>query len=174
MTVQDFLAWAEGQQGRYELVDGEPLRMAPERALHNVVKGLVFIALRNAVRESKLPCQVFTDGMTVQISETVSREPDAAVQCGVKQDMEATILTAPLIVVEVVSPSNAKTDTTVKLAEYFSVATIEHYLIVVPDIPAVIHHQRDGDCIQTRIHKAGAVKLDPPGLYLPIVEFWPE
>ena len=32
MTVEDYLVWAEGQPGRYELVDGEPMRMAAERA----------------------------------------------------------------------------------------------------------------------------------------------
>ena len=39
MTVQEFLAWAAAQpRGRYELVRGEVVAMAPERALHNLVK----------------------------------------------------------------------------------------------------------------------------------------
>ena len=39
MTVQEFLAWAAAQpRGRYELVRGEVVAMAPERARHNLVK----------------------------------------------------------------------------------------------------------------------------------------
>ena len=34
MTVAEFLVWAEAQsEGRYELVDGEIVKMAPERSL---------------------------------------------------------------------------------------------------------------------------------------------
>ena len=41
MTVAEFLAWASAQpRGRYELVRGEVVPMAPERALHHLlVKG---------------------------------------------------------------------------------------------------------------------------------------
>lgn len=39
MTVAEFLVWAEAQpEGRYELVDGEIIRMAPERLRHTVGK----------------------------------------------------------------------------------------------------------------------------------------
>ena len=46
MKVPEFLAWAEAQpQGRYELVNGEVLVMAPERVRHNLVKLAVARAL---------------------------------------------------------------------------------------------------------------------------------
>ena len=31
MTVDEFLVWAEGRDGRWELQDGEVLAMSPER-----------------------------------------------------------------------------------------------------------------------------------------------
>jgi Uma2 family endonuclease len=34
MTADEFLAWAEGLEGRWELHNGVPYRMAPERAVH--------------------------------------------------------------------------------------------------------------------------------------------
>ncbi len=35
MTVPEFLAWVETQEsGRYELIGGQPVAMAPERAEH--------------------------------------------------------------------------------------------------------------------------------------------
>ena len=31
MTVEEFLPWAEGKEGRWELHDGVPVMMSPER-----------------------------------------------------------------------------------------------------------------------------------------------
>jgi Uma2 family endonuclease len=74
-----------------------------------------------------------------------------------------------LIVVEVVSPSSERDDTGDKLLEYFSVASIRHYLIVRPEQGAVIHHARaEGGEIVTRILTSGVIDLTPPGLSVPI------
>ena len=176
MTVTEFLAWASAQsRGRYELVRGEVVAMAPERARHNLVKLEVVLALRNAVRRAGLPCTVFTDGMTVVIDNEHSREPDAAVQCGVSTDLNSMILEAPLIVVEVTSPSSERDDTGEKLVEYFSVASIQHYLIVNPVKKVVVHHARgQGGDIVTRIASSGAINLTPPGMTVPVAELLPE
>jgi Uma2 family endonuclease len=166
MTVPEFLAWAEKQpRGRYELVDGKVVAMSPERARHNLVKASVYRALDDAIRRSGLPCTVFTDGMTIVIDQHTSREPDASVQCGVDVDLDSMVLAAPMIVVEVVSPSSEHDDTDAKLVEYFSVPSIQHYLIIHPEKGAVVHHQRDGhDSLKTKIVSAGEhIALDPPG-----------
>jgi Uma2 family endonuclease len=166
MTVPEFLAWASAQpRGRYELVRGEIVAMAPERARHNIAKLAVARALSDAVARAGVPCTVFTDGMTVVIDNDTSREPDAAIQCGVATDLDSTILEAPLIVVEVASPSSERDDTGDKLVEYFSVPSIRHYLIVKPVKNVVIHHARNetGD-ISTRIVTDGEISLVPPGM----------
>jgi Uma2 family endonuclease len=166
MRVPEFLAWAAAQpRGRYELVDGEIVAMAPERARHNLAKLAVARALGDAIARARLHCTVFTDGMTVVIDEYHSREPDAAVQCGVATDLDSMILEAPLIVVEVASPSSERDDTGDKLVEYFSVASIRHYLIVNPFKRVVVHHARnDLGTIETRIVSGGTIDLSPPGM----------
>lgn len=174
MTVSQFLMWAEAQPGRYELVDGEPIRMAPEPARHNKVKYLVCRALDDAIASASLSCEVFTDGMTVEIDEHRCYEPDASVQCGITQDLDSMVLPAPLIVVEVASPSSEKLDAGVKLLDYFKAPSIQHYLILNPERRAVIHHQRDGDTIRTMLVTSGDLRLDPPGLVMPIAGLWPD
>ena len=170
MTVPEFLVWAAAQpQGRYELVRGEVIAMAPERARHNLVKFAVARALDDAIKRAGLPCTVFTDGMTVVIDKDTSREPDAAVQCGAATDLDSMILQAPLIVVEITSPSSERDDTVDKLVEYFSVASIKHYLIVNPAKKVVIHHARgDTAAITTRILSAGEIELVPPGMIVSV------
>ena len=129
----------------------------------------------DAVARAGLPCTVFTDGMTVVIDNEHSREPDAAVQCGVSTDLNSMSLEQPLIVVEVTSPSSERDDTGDKLVEYFSVPSIRHYLIVNPAKRVVIHHARDevGE-ISTHILSGGQLDLRPPGMTVPVCEFLPE
>jgi Uma2 family endonuclease len=172
MTVAEFVPWAMAQQsGRYELVGGEVVAQASERARHNLAKAAVYKALDAAIKKAKLPCTVFTDGMTVKIDEYTAREPDASVQCCAKVDPDMIILDAPLIVVEVISPSSEKNDSGAKLAEYFPVASIQHYLIVDPEKQLIIHHARGvGGNIATRIHKSGEITLDPPGAVLRVAD----
>jgi Uma2 family endonuclease len=176
MTVAEFLDWASAQpRGRYELVRGEVVAMAPERARHALVKGAVFRALGDAVKGAGLPCTVFPDGMTVVIDNDHSREPDAVVQCGVAPNLDSVILEAPLIVVEITSPSSERDDTGEKLVEYFSVPSICHYLIVNPIKKVVVHHARgQGGNIATRIVTAGEIVLTPPGMTVPAAELLPQ
>jgi Uma2 family endonuclease len=118
---------------------------------------------------------VFTDGMTVVIDDEHSREPDAAVQCGVPFNPNTLILEAPLIVVEVTSPSSERDDTGEKLVEYFSVPSIQHYLIVNPTKKVVVHHARgQGGKHSTLIASSGEINLTPPGMTVPVAELLPE
>ena len=172
MKVPEFLAWAEAQpQGRYELVNGEVVVMAPERVRHNLVKAAVSRALDNAVRAGGLPCTAFTGGVGIVINQNTVREPDASVQCGGKLNLDSMTIDAPLIVVEVASPSSERHDTHGKLVEYFSVQSVRHYLVVLPEQDVVVHYRRnDGDAIDTRIGRDGAIDLTPPGMTVPVAE----
>ena len=168
MTVDEFIPWAMAQpRGRFELVRGEVVAMAPERARHALAKGQAYVALRTAVKAAGLPCTVFPDGMTVRVDQHTAYEPDAAVQCGAVVDPDQSVLDAPVIVVEVLSPSTGTVDRSAKLVDYFKVESIRHYLVIDPERRVVTHHARraPGE-IATRIMAAGELRLDPPGLTL--------
>src|SRR5579883_40784 len=108
MTADEFLVWAmEQPEGQcYELMDGEVFPTAPERAGHARIKGLVYLLLRQAIRAAAVPCEALPDGMSVRASTETVFEPDAVVYCGPRLDEAAVEVTAPVIVVEVVSPSS--------------------------------------------------------------------
>jgi Uma2 family endonuclease len=173
MTVDEYLAWAEGRPGRYELYAGVVYAMAPERARHARVKYAVQTALMQGIRRANLPCEMLPDGMTVRIDEETAHEPDALVHCG-EVPADALEVPEPMIVVEVLSPSTRRVDASLKLAGYFSVPSMQHYLIVDPEKPLVIHHARAAeDEIATRILKDGPLVLHPPGIELRVEEFYP-
>ena len=168
MTAEAFLAWATRQpQERYELAAGEVVRMAAERAGHARTKLRVARLLESAVRPSGLACEVFGDGMAVLVDERTVYEPDAMLRCGVRLDDDAVIVTDPVLVVEVVSPSSASIDTGAKLADYFRIPSVQHYLIVRTRDRTVIQHSRiAAGGILTRIVRDGPIRLDPPGVDL--------
>jgi len=175
MTVDEFLAWAETQPGRrFELVHGQPVAMSPERARHANAKHAAARALEKGIERAKLPCHVFPDGMTVRVDDETAFEPDALVYCGARIDGDQIDVPNPIVIVEVVSPSSKEHDTGAKLAGYFQVPSVRHYLIVDPLGRLIIHHARQDDAtILTRIHTDGAIDLTPPGLALALADVFP-
>jgi Uma2 family endonuclease len=174
MTVDEYLAWAEGQPGRHELYAGRIYAMAPERAGHGKVKYAVQTALLNGIHRAGAPCHMLPDGMTVRTAPDTAYEPDALVYCGPELPNDAVEIPSPVIVVEVLSPSTQHIDASAKLAGYFSLPSVAHYLIVDPDKPLVVHHARgEAETITTRILHAGSIRLDPPGIDVAVEDFYP-
>ncbi len=173
MTVDEYLAWAEGQPGRYELYAGTVYAMAPKRAGHGRVKYATQTALVAAIRRAHTPCHMLPDGMTVRVDNDTAHEPDALVYCGNELSSSAIEVPNPIIVVEVLSPSTRYIDASAKLAGYFRLASVQHYLIIDPDKPLVVHHARtEGEMLATRIVHAGPVPLDPPSIEVRVEDFY--
>lgn len=173
VTREEFRAWAERQpRGRYERRDGRVVAMSPERIGHALVKGRVWRALDRALLEAGVACVAIPDGATVEIDDRTEYEPDVVVTCGEALDLEAIAAPRPVVVVEVTSPSTRPVHAGEKLADYFRVPSILHYLIVSARRREVIHHARRGEKIETSIVTAGWIALDPPGASVAIEDFY--
>ena len=55
MDVEAFLVWADGRDGRWELRDGRPVMMAPERAIHALTKYAMQKSLEAAIERAGAP-----------------------------------------------------------------------------------------------------------------------
>jgi len=167
MTVDEFLAWAEENPGRYELSEGEVYAMSPERLEHAHTKFAVQSALLEAIRKAGVSCHMVPDGATVRVSEKTAYEPDALVYCGARKPGNSIEVSDPVIVVEVLSPGTRHIDNAAKLSGYFCIASVFHYLIIDIEKRLILHHARsEGDHLITRIVREGALALDPPGIAL--------
>jgi Uma2 family endonuclease len=165
MTVDEFLHWIEGREGRWELFEGELVEKRPERPAHTDTKREVASALKSAIRNLGAPCHVTKDGAIVRISADSAFEPDAVVYCSPRVPREAVEVPEPVIVVEVLSEATAARDQGPKLSGYFSVPSVAHYLILDPVARSVAHHWRGEDGrIESRILTDGPLRLDPPGV----------
>jgi Uma2 family endonuclease len=171
MTVDEFLAWAEGREGRWELYNGVPYAMPSERTGHIKVKTAVCLALLRAVARAGVQCHVLADGAGVRISQYIMHEPDAIVYCGPELPDDALEVPNPVILVEVLSPSTRKFDETVKKDGYFSLPSVHHYLVVDPAGPPIVHHSRQPDrsILRSEVHE-GSLALSPPGIEVAVAE----
>lgn len=169
MTAEEFIAWAmarpEGEH--YELVGGEVIAMAPERSAEGLTKSWIGYRLAAAIDAAGLSCDVYVDNMSVRIDAYTVYEPDVLVRCGVRLDPNATEVTDPVVVVEILSRSTQGRDRGAKLDDYFRLPSVVHHLIVKTENRTIIHHRREAEgMIGTRIIRDGAVTLDPPGIRL--------
>jgi Uma2 family endonuclease len=110
--------------------------------------------------------------MTVEIDDDTDCEPDALVNCGPPIPDDATAAPNPIVIVEVLSPGTASVDAGAKLADYFRLASVQHYLLVRPARREIIHHWRVADGLRTSIVRDGALLLDPPGIQLSLDEVY--
>jgi Uma2 family endonuclease len=174
MTREEFLAWLDQQPiGRFERIDGIVVAMAPERIAHNRRKSAARDAMRRAVREAGLSsCEAFAGGMTVQVDNS-DFEPDALLRCGPRLPGDATKVSDPLVMVEVLSPDSGTRDRATKLRAYFRLQSVRHYLMVWPDEQRIVPYSRlPNGKIGTQVFMSGEIKFDPPGITITVEEFY--
>jgi len=171
-TADEFIAWALDQaEGRFELDNGVVVGMAPERANHAIAKSQAWLALRTSIVAKGLACRAFPDGMAVRVNDHSVYEPDVLVRCGPPLPGDAIEIADPVIVVEVVSPSSRGVDRGAKLAGYFELPSLRHYLIVDTEKRIVIHHRRDEQGrLEVQVRHEGSLELDPPGLAIDLAD----
>ncbi|MSO99790.1 MAG: Uma2 family endonuclease [Acetobacteraceae bacterium] len=173
MSRAEYRLWAEGRPGRFERINGQVVAMAAERVGHSRIKGKVYLTLTAAVAAEGLPCEVLVDGPTIEVGES-DYEPDVIVRCGTEVVSDDSLAVPDaMVIVEVLSPTTRRTDVSQKLADYFLVPSVQHYLILFADRVQAIHHRRAGDRIETRVLTQGDIMLDPPGLTVTLASFYP-
>jgi Uma2 family endonuclease len=172
LTVDEFLAWSVRQtEGKYELIDGTVVMQQSQQWGHSKVKFEVALVLREAIKRAGVACYVASDGPTVRIGKHKAFVPDALVAPLPEPELDSLEIADPIIVVEVLSPSTARTDATTKLIGYFKVASVQHYLIVDPQRRTVTHHKRgSGTAVKTRIVRKGVMALNPPGIKIDLAD----
>jgi Uma2 family endonuclease len=176
MTVDEFLVWALRQEkGKYELFDGRVVMQQPQTWGHADIRWRIANLLAAAIERAGVPHYAAPDGMTVRIGTHVAFEPDALVAPLPKPERLDLEIPNPVIVVEVLSPSSAKRDLTDKLAGYFQVPSIQHYIVLDPEDREIIWHRRAaGGTLEPPVTlREGSLELNPPGITLAIADVFP-
>jgi len=131
MDKAAFLAWADGREGRFELVKGRVVMMPGVSRRHGIIVGNIYFALRTQLDPQRW--QVISEFGLDAEPETL-RYPDIVVDAigGGGKDYTAI---SPALLVEVLSPSTAEIDLGDKAAEYLKLPSVMAYLVSSQDEP---------------------------------------
>lgn len=141
MSLDEFLAWEERQDGRHEFLQGEIVAMVGGTVAHNQIAGNLYAALRAALRGSR--CRVFQETMRILADESVFY-PDVFVTCAALEDRDR-LATEPTLIVEVLSDSTSSYDHTTKSAAYRTLPSLTQYVLVHQRVAVVESFRRAGD-----------------------------
>lgn len=143
MTVEEYLAFLEDSDVRYEYFDGEVTMMAGGSLKHADISNNIVGLLKTRLRGSS--CRAYNSDVLVQVSERWYVFPDASVTCSAEDRDEDTVMKFPRVMVEVLSPSTELKDRVKKLRLYKQCPTIQEYMLVSTDRPLVEIHRREKD-----------------------------
>ncbi|MEA3491952.1 MAG: Uma2 family endonuclease [Campylobacterota bacterium] len=125
-TYDDYKSW----EGAWELIDGIPVSMAPApMKIHQMIASELFFCLKQEVDDGCLDCEVLYE-MDWKISNSTTVRPDIVLTCNDNGDRY--LIRAPKIIIEILSPSTAQKDETVKF-DIYEEESVQYYILVYPD-----------------------------------------
>src|ERR1700722_15056189 len=131
MTVDEFLSWDSGDPSGQlrELVDGEPVAMAPGSQNHCALQGEIGRRIANHLREGRPGCRlIVTPGVVPRLSSNRNvRIPDLGVTCC--PSSAELVVPDPVLLVEILSPSN-EVATWRNVWSYTTIPTVTEILAV--------------------------------------------
>ena len=143
MTREQFFQWAEAREGRYEFDGFQPIAMTGGTNNHGLIVANIVFELKGRLRGRACRVLPAESGGVAPIGEN-TRYPDATVTCSPVQGQNR-LIPDPVVVFEVVSETNARTDRFTKMREYREVPSIKRYVLVEQATPVMVSYTREGD-----------------------------
>jgi Uma2 family endonuclease len=143
LSLEAYLAWEDVQPERHEFCRGEVFAMVGAKRAHGRVVSNLEFELRLALKGS--PCQVFHEGMKLQIANDTVLYPDLFITCDKGDLATEQMFRAPTLVIEVLSPSTQGYDRSQKFALYRRLESLQEYILVDPDTRRVEAFRRSPD-----------------------------
>ena len=161
MNVEEFLGWdGDGHQGKQELIDGMVRAMTPASETHGTIRANLAGLFWAYFRDTGGPCRaVMEAGVKPRIDPGHNlRVPDLVVTCE-NPTKDNRIVKQPIVLIEILSPSNDK-ETWESIRACATVPSLKE--IVVADSEKlhieVYRKDRDGNWPET------SEKIEPDGI----------
>jgi Uma2 family endonuclease len=132
LTVDEFQDWEPPpgtEDWRWELVDGEPVAMAPPGLNHGAIQSMAAFLLTGHLRAHRPTCRAITTPGVIPLLRARFNEriPDLGVSCGSFADGRS--LADPILLVEILSPSN-EAKTRANAWAYATIPSVQEVLIL--------------------------------------------
>jgi Uma2 family endonuclease len=145
LTVPEFLEWCPDDGQRWQLLDGEPVAMAPAKVGHGALQAEVGARLRNHLLEQGRGCRVVTaPGVVPKVRAGFNfRIPDLGVTCAPIASNDVS-LREPVLLMEILSVGNAR-DTWANVWAYTTIPSVREILVLHTASPRAELLRRDAE-----------------------------
>ena len=144
-SLKQYLDLEKQSREKHEYFQGRIYQMAGGSPNHSLIASNLSRLLGNALEER--PCRVFNSDLQVYVkSKDLVTYPDVSVVCGevAYAGEDRNLVTNPLVIAEVLSPSTASYDQTTKFNLYKGLDSLEDYLLVDNRSLSVIYFHKLG------------------------------
>ncbi|MGX9728795.1 MAG: Uma2 family endonuclease [Candidatus Electronema sp. VV] len=169
ISEKEYLEGELLSDAKHEFIDGAVYAMAGASADHGRIAGNLFAAFLRHLQERKSPCEPFQADMKVKAGKKFFY-PDVLVSC--EQEENDYYRNAPLLIVEVVSPSTRKTDNTVKRLTYQNLPSLKEYVLIEQDFVDVEVCRRINHWRPEHYYLGDAVHFASVDLTLPVKDIY--
>jgi Uma2 family endonuclease len=167
-TVEEFVAWEELQDERYEFSDGKISLVPGASVRHEIIVPNIIIALRRVA-----PPEAVRSSGVKQLTDSSSRYADVSVTFDERDSVDLTYSKFPTLLVEILSPSTHRVDRVQKAKEYKTLETLREYVLVDSRKRWVQTIRRSGDIwIESLPSVAGSIHLESLGLTVALDEIY--
>lgn len=170
MTLEEFLAWEERQELRYEFDGFGPVAMTGGTAANAAIQRNLITALATRLRGK--PCPPYGSELKIEVAGRI-RYPDAFVVC-TPVAPKATVVREPVVVFEILSDSTASTDLISKNAEYQATPSIQRYVVLQQDVAAcmVFSHRHGEWATDLLVGPEAVLSMPEIGIEVPLGEIY--
>jgi len=174
-TPEEYFIWEEQQLEKHELINGRVYAMTGGTQNHSGIKINIISLMKAHLRGSQ--CKVFNSDLKVNIVDTSNYTyPDLSVTCDERDRQQATYITYPCLIVEVLSPSTEAYDRGKKFAMYRRNPNLIDYVLVSSEEMAIdIYHKNEaGDWLILSYRAGDVVELKSIDFSVPIEHVYEE
>ena len=168
ISVEDYLTGELNSDIKHELINGCVYAMAGASANHERISVNVLSEFSNHLKSS--PCEPFGSDMKLRINANFFY-PDVMVDC-LFDNSEPYFTQTPIIIVEVLSKSTRKKDTTLKFISYINIPTLKEYVLIEQDFVDVQVFRRSENWLVRHYFLGDEVTFESIGLTLPVEDIY--
>ena len=170
ISLAEFLAWEERQPLRYEFDGVGPVAMTGATRAHARIQRNLAFALTSRLRGK--PCEFLGSDLKIKTADGHIRYPDGFVTCTGGENA-STMVSDPVVIFEVLSPSTAAMDRIVKAREYQAMPSVQRYVMLEQDrIGATVYARANDDWKHEILIEDSILALPEIGVELALAELY--
>jgi Uma2 family endonuclease len=142
ISIDQYLERERRSDDKHEYLDGMAYMMAGASERHVTIVSNAVITLGTQLLRRL--CKTYSSDMRVETPSGLVAYPDVIVVCGKPElrDNKGDVLLNPTVIIEVLSPTTANFDRTLKFEHYRSLPSLQEYVMITQNERQIEHHLR--------------------------------